>query len=1211
MRKIFKKIAFAIITQALLVDSILGISATAKEPEQFYNIVLFAQFNSISESNFMENRTEDIISMCNATDTFHSLTGYIDAISYGQMQVTSYFPQMQDNIITPYVLASDESSYFNCEQIAIEILQNIMIPENIPMDANSDGVIDNIILVVDGKANDMNSPLWARAFSLNGMKINGLSVNRVNIQNSTQLFEEQITGAEGVLCHEFLHSLGYPDLYRNDRTGTPVGLWDIMASNSVFLQYPLAYDRAKISNWLDSEDITTNGTYTIYPASSDNGNRLYLLKTSLSDTEFFAIEYRKQGAKYSDELDVKIYGTGLVVYRVNTEIDGNFKSNQDEIYVFRPEETSLDAGEGNIFLSNYGGENASNSVGSLDWNATIHDNALVYSNGMNSGILISDIVINENEESLTFSVEFADTSEIQHWESVNNNLGNNKPYQLATAENNTVYLISSDNSYAELYQFDNNKLMKIGNSLGSGEYMSMNQPKLVCSGNTPYVIYQDKNFILHMCQYDINSGIWTEIYKTSELAQYADIISDGNKLYITYTTGNFPYALHAVCYDSETKKITVIGENFASNACNMSIAMLNHNPVIAYRDISDGNKPKLAIYDNINWNIITVSENACGMVSITSDDNTVWIAPSGNGRTVYQFLDNKLIAYPLPESISENIFTQVPIVVDGKCYLAVNTQNPDELAVYALNNKNWQLIGNLLAMDIINNLSLAYSKQTLYCSYYTDNGTAIIRKLQLNLENKNSLTGDINADGEFDMLDIIVLQKWLHGSSNITLADWQAGDFYQDGKLNIFDFCRMKRMLLQQLEKNINSAKYQNAPSTRISELSGDINADGELNILDIILLQKWIKAIPDTKIADWQAGDFYQDGKLDIFDFCKMKYMLLNQQLENNNIIHITNSAELQSALANAKAGDEIVLASGNYIYDGKVNKGCTFTGTADGTEKKPIILRSENPDKPAVLEGTTIDSNYGLTITGDYWTIKDIIITNSSKGIILDNANYTQIINCEVYNTGTEGIHIRDGSSNCIIDSCKVHDTGLVKAGYGEGIYIGSAKSTTEYEHACDNNIIRNCELGQNISAECIDVKEYTTGTIIEYCTFDGTGCSGENYAKAFVNIKGNDCIIRYCTGYRNNCDKITRAFEQNDVVEGWGQNAYVYGNKVYMDIAQNADGKKMYFLSAWDCSCTVWDNYIAYDSNLFSIDNPNDQWNYYNSNLITYGDSSYENK
>ena len=799
MRKIFKKIALAAIAQALLIFSTATMPAAAKNSaESFHNIVLFAQFDSLSEYNFMQEYTETIISMCNAKDTFHSLSGYIDAISYGNMQVTSYFPQMQDNSITPYVMSSAETNYFTCEQIAIEILKNVTIPKNIPMDANADGVVDNIILVIDGAASDMTSPLWARAFSLSGMQLNGLAVNRVNIQNSAQLFENQITGAEGVLCHEFLHSLGYPDLYRNDRTGTPVGLWDIMASNSVFLQYPLAYHRSKISNWLDSEDITTSGTYTLYPASCDHGNRLYLLKTSLSDTEFFAVEYRKQGAKYSDELDAKIYGTGLLIYRVNTEADGNFKSHQDEIYVFRPEETALDAGEGNLYLSNYGGTNAPASVGSLDRNATIKDGALVYSTGTNSGILISDITI--NEESLTFSVDFADVSDMKLWESISNdNLGTDKPYQLATAEDSTVYLIASDNTHAQLYQFDNNQFIKLGNPLGSGEYMSMNQPKLVCGGNTPYVIYQDRDFILHVCQYDINFGIWTEIYKTSELAQYADITADNNKLYITYTTGSFPYALHVACYDSETDTLKIIGENIATNACNMSIASLHHNPVIAYRDMNDGNQPKLAIYDNADWNIITVSENACGTVYMTSDGNTVWIAPSANGNdnTVYQFSDNKLIAYPLPDSISENVFTQVPIIADGKCYLAVNTQNPDELAVYVLNHKNWELTGNLLAMDIVNHLSLAYSKQTLYCSYYTENGTAMIRQLQLDSSDKSTaIQGDINADGEFNILDIILLRKWILMIPDVTLADLKAGDLCEDNKLNIFDFCKMKYLLL-------------------------------------------------------------------------------------------------------------------------------------------------------------------------------------------------------------------------------------------------------------------------------------------------------------------------------------------------------------------------------------------------------------------------------
>ncbi|MDE5772075.1 MAG: immune inhibitor A [Ruminococcus sp.] len=800
--RLFKKITASVMAQMLLVSSIpvvaVGQSAAAETSEvQFNNIVLFAQSDSLSSSNFMENRTEDIISMCNGTDTCHSLSGYIDKISYGKMHVTSYFPQMENGVITPYILSSDETAYSTCSQIAVEILQNINIPNDTQMDGNADGIIDNIILVVDGKAADMSSPIWPRAFSMSGIKINGLSVNRVNIQNSTQLFENQITGAEGVLCHEFLHSLGYPDLYRNNRTGTPVGLWDIMASDSVFLQYPLAYHRAEISKWLESEDITTSGTYTLAPVSSDSGNRLYLLKTPLSDTEFFAVEYRQQGERYSDEMDVKIYGTGLVVYRVNTEVDGNFKENKDEIYVFRPEETALDAGEGNLFSSNYGGENAPDSVGSLNPNADITDGALVYSNGTNSGIRISNITM--NEEALTFSVEFADISEEKLWESISSeNLENYKPCQIASSEDGTVYLIASDESSAMLYKFDGNELTKQGQSLGTGSYTDMNQPKLAFCGNTPYVLYQDRNFLLHLCRYEHSSGNWTEVYKGTELAQYADLTADRNKVYFTYTTGTFPYALHSACYNPETEVLTTLGENIDKNVCNMSVAVLNGNTVIAYRDISDGNKSKIAVYNNNNgeWNIKTISETACGSVSMISDGNNAWIAPSGSGNAVYKFSDGKITSYPLPDTISENAFSQVPILADGKCCLAVNTQNPYELALYSLNGENWEMTGNILAMDLVNFLSLAYSGQKLYCSYFTNNGTSAIR--QLKIGTSEIITGDVNDDGAFNIADAVTMQKWLLDVPDITLANWKAGDIYEDDRIDIFDLCLMKHMLTEQ-----------------------------------------------------------------------------------------------------------------------------------------------------------------------------------------------------------------------------------------------------------------------------------------------------------------------------------------------------------------------------------------------------------------------------
>ena len=60
------------------------------------------------------------------------------------------------------------------------------------------------------------------------------------------------------------------------------------------------------------------------------------------------------------------------------------------------------------------------------------------------------------------------------------------------------------------------------------------------------------------------------------------------------------------------------------------------------------------------------------------------------------------------------------------------------------------------------------------------------------------------------------------------------------------------------------------------SELQGDVNNDGELNIADAVLLQKWLLAEPDTELVNWKAADLCEDDRLDVFDLCLMKRMLV-----------------------------------------------------------------------------------------------------------------------------------------------------------------------------------------------------------------------------------------------------------------------------------------------------------------------------------------------
>ena len=58
--------------------------------------------------------------------------------------------------------------------------------------------------------------------------------------------------------------------------------------------------------------------------------------------------------------------------------------------------------------------------------------------------------------------------------------------------------------------------------------------------------------------------------------------------------------------------------------------------------------------------------------------------------------------------------------------------------------------------------------------------------------------------------------------------------------------------------------------------LQGDVNADGKFDIADVVLLQKWLLAVPNTKLADWKAADLYDDNRLDVFDLCLMKRKLI-----------------------------------------------------------------------------------------------------------------------------------------------------------------------------------------------------------------------------------------------------------------------------------------------------------------------------------------------
>ena len=77
---------------------------------------------------------------------------------------------------------------------------------------------------------------------------------------------------------------------------------------------------------------------------------------------------------------------------------------------------------------------------------------------------------------------------------------------------------------------------------------------------------------------------------------------------------------------------------------------------------------------------------------------------------------------------------------------------------------------------------------------------------------------------------------------------------------------------IQQWDMNGNSCQKWNAITSEKTVSKGDVNLDKKFDVADVVLLQKWIIGVPDVKLANWKAADFYGDEKINVIDLSIMK---------------------------------------------------------------------------------------------------------------------------------------------------------------------------------------------------------------------------------------------------------------------------------------------------------------------------------------------------
>lgn len=83
--------------------------------------------------------------------------------------------------------------------------------------------------------------------------------------------------------------------------------------------------------------------------------------------------------------------------------------------------------------------------------------------------------------------------------------------------------------------------------------------------------------------------------------------------------------------------------------------------------------------------------------------------------------------------------------------------------------------------------------------------------------------------------------------------------------------------IYEQLLKNAKMV-FDESHVDPVDDLAGDVNMDGEFNVTDLLLFQKWLLGDKSAELKSWKAADYTKDEKLDIYDLVLMRKAIISK---------------------------------------------------------------------------------------------------------------------------------------------------------------------------------------------------------------------------------------------------------------------------------------------------------------------------------------------
>lgn len=299
---------------------------------------------NFQDAKFKINKPKEAFEQLFNSDTQADL-GNGNRLNYGS--VAKYFRDMSHGEFTPKfkvygpVTVDQPETYYGGKneddnkdedprqlvKDALKLVEDQVTEDDIKSFCSDGTTIDCVYIVYAGLGqNDGGdgTTVWANCWTTDGATLGGKKVrwytmsgelSPVKIKDSTI----PVVNGLGVICHEFSHSLGLPDMYPTETSAyldnQEMEYWDLMDGGEYTYNgfCPTAYtafEKEQMEWQVDMMTLDSDASVTM-TTSTEQGGMAYKIVNPQNDKEYLMLEYiqRKGWNQY-------LFGNGLLVYHV-------------------------------------------------------------------------------------------------------------------------------------------------------------------------------------------------------------------------------------------------------------------------------------------------------------------------------------------------------------------------------------------------------------------------------------------------------------------------------------------------------------------------------------------------------------------------------------------------------------------------------------------------------------------------------------------------------------------------------------------------------------------------------------------------------------------------------------------------------------------------------------------------------------------------------